>query len=32
MINRDVSPPVCKVMNYSQELGSRFMKDVVVDE
>jgi hypothetical protein len=29
MINPDVKPPVCKMTNYSEELGSKYFKDIV---
>lgn len=32
LINPDVQPAVCRLMDYSEELGRKFMKEILVTD
>lgn len=32
LINADSSPAVCRILNYSEEMGTRFMKEIIAGE
>ena len=32
LINTDSVPAICRIVNYSEELGNRFLKEVIYNE